>query len=194
MCALLAAGAGKRFHGPDHKLLTLIDAGRGPEPVVLAAARAMVASGAGRFVVIEGAVPLATALEPLAASGLSVVANPEWSTGMRSSLLAAVSLARRAGCTRLVVGLGDQPFVEPTAWSRLAASDAPVAVATYEGRRGHPVALGSITWDELESEGGDPDTGARSLVNRHPDWVAEIPCEGDDRDIDTLEDLPPWKH
>ena len=162
--------------------------------MVLSSARAMVASGAGSFVVVEGAIPLTSTLEPLAGSGLSIVANPDWSTGMRSSLLVAISLARRAGCTRLVVGLGDQPFVEPAAWSRLAASDSPVAVATYDGRRGNPVALGSITWDVLESEGGDPDAGARSLVSRHPDWVAEIPCEGNDRDIDTLEDLPPWKH
>ena len=195
MRVLLAAGAGTRFRGPVHKLLATVETGRGPEPVVRAAARAMVSGDAtGHVVVIEGAVPLADTLAPLTGEGLVIAHNAEWSTGMRSSLLLAISLARRAGCQRIVVGLGDQPFVEPSTWTDLAASDSPVAVATYAGRRGNPVALASITWDELESEVGDPDAGARSLVSRHPEWVAEIPARGSDRDIDTTEDLTSWKH
>jgi len=195
MCVLLAAGAGKRFLGPVHKLLTSIETERGSEPVVLAAARAMVTGTvAGPVVVVEGAVPLADALAPLRDDGLVIAHNAGWSTGMRSSLLLAVSLARGAGCSRLVVGLGDQPFVEPSTWADLAMSVSPVAVATYGGRRGNPVALGPITWDAIETEMDDPDTGARNLVSRHPEWVAEIPARGSDRDIDTLEDLTSWKH
>lgn len=193
VCALLAAGAGKRFQGAAHKLLTEIQTPRGSEPVVLASARAMVASGTGRCIVIAGAVDLTSALAPLGGD-IHIEHNRAWETGMRSSVLAAIRVARDWGCDQVVIGLGDQPFVDPTAWSALAAADSPLAVATYAGRRGNPVKLAASTWDELIAEDGDPDTGARSLVSRHPDWVAEIPATGDDRDIDTLEDLPPWKH
>lgn len=193
MCALLAAGAGKRFQGAAHKLLTDIQTARGPEAVVLSSARAMVASGAGRCLVVAGAVDLTSALAPLGAA-VHIEDNPGWESGMRSSVLAAIRIARAWGCDQVVIGLGDQPFVEPSTWSALAAATSPLAVATYRGRRGNPVKLAASTWDELIAENGDPDTGARSLISRHPEWVAEIPSTGDDRDIDTLEDLPPWKH
>lgn len=192
VCVLLAAGAGKRFQGPVHKLLTTIPTSRGPEPVVVAAARAMVDSGAGRCLVIAGAVDLRPTLASI--DGLHIVDNADWQSGMRSSVLLALHTARTWGCTQVVIGLGDQPFVESATWSALAAVDSPVAIATYSGRRGNPVKLGASTWDEFTAEEGDPDAGARSLVSRHPEWVAEVPSSGSDRDIDTLEDLPPWKH
>ena len=192
VCALLAAGAGKRFQGPVHKLLAPMSTRHGDEPVVVVAARAMVNSDAGRCLVITGAVDLAPALSHI--EGLEIVHNPHWESGMRSSVLLALHTAREWGCSQVVIGLGDQPFVESTTWSALAAADSPVAIATYAGRRGNPVKLAAATWDELIAENGDPDAGARSLVSRHPEWVAEIPSMGNDRDIDTLEDLPPWKH
>lgn len=194
LCVLLAAGAGKRFQGTAHKLLTPIVTSHGTEPVVLASARAMVEARLGNCIVVEGAVDVAEALAPLGEGAVQIMRNDDWETGMRSSVLTAVRIARERGCDQVVIGLGDQPFIDPSTWAALAAADSPIAIATYGGRRGNPVKLAASTWDELASGGGDPDTGARSLVSRHPEWVAEIPCRGDDRDIDTLEDLPPWKH
>lgn len=192
-CVLLAAGAGKRFQGTAHKLLTEIPTSRGHEAIVLASARAMVTSGAGRCAVVTGAVDLTAVLAPLGA-GLHIEHNRDWETGMRSSVLVAIHIAREWGCTQVIIGLGDQPFVDSSTWWALAVADSPLAVATYAGRRGNPVKLAASTWDELIAENGDPDTGARSLVSRHPELVAEVPSSGNDRDIDTLEDLPPWKH
>ena len=184
MYVLLAAGEGKRFSGPVHKLLAPI---RGV-PVVTHAVRAMVSAGGGT--VITGAETSAEFQQ--AVEGCPTVHNPDWATGQRSSVLAAIDMARRAGAGQVVIGLADQPFVGPDAWRAVADADAPIAVATYGGRRGNPVKLRSDTWDEFASAASDPDSGARTLFSLHPEWVTEVACQGSPDDIDTHEDFAKW--
>lgn len=145
---------------------------------------AMVAAGLDDCVVVTGAVDLADHI-----IGVASVHNPQWASGQRSSLLVAVQHARARGHDTIVVGLADQPFVTADAWRRVAASDSPIAVASYGGRRGNPVKLAESVWTELIDPGADPDSGARSLMVRHPDLVRLVECEGSDADIDTVEDL-----
>lgn len=196
VAVLLAAGAGKRFRGPVHKLMAEVDTGAptSPEPVVAVSLRAMIGAEIGECVVITGAVDISRVVESVGAGRVVTVHNPDWSTGMRSSVMLAISHARSLGAAQIVVGLADQPFVTPEAWRLVAEADAPIAVATYEGRRGNPVKLASDVWSEFENTQGDPDAGARSLVERHLETVAFVPCPGDDHDIDTREDLDTWKH
>lgn len=196
LAVLLAAGAGKRFRGPVHKLMVQIDTGSpsSPEPVAAASLRAMIDADIGDCVVIAGAVDISPIVESVGAGRVTVVDNADWSSGMRSSVTIAIAHARSVGARQIVVGLADQPFVTAEAWRGVAWADAPIAVATYDGRRGNPVKLAMEVWDEFESTPGDPDAGARSLVERHLETVAFVPCPGSDRDIDTREDLDTWKH
>lgn len=143
------------------------------------------AAGLARTWVVAGAVDLTNAVPP----GVEVLTNPSWQEGQATSLQVAIVAARAAGLDALVVGLGDQPLVPAQAWSAVAAADAPIAVATYDGQRRNPVRLAESVWPLLPVSG---DYGARALIRERPELVREVPCQGDPADIDTREDLSRW--
>lgn len=176
---VLAAGAGTRFHGRTNKLLTPV----GGRLIVAHAVGAAVASGLPTFVVM-GSVDIRGMVDAKAI----VVNNQNWAQGQASSLQAGITAAARAGHDAVVVGLGDQPLVGPHAWMALAACPAQMAVATYNGRLGNPVRLGSKVWPHLPAI-GDPSEG--SVWDRN-DLVVRVPCAGDPADVDTIEDLERW--
>jgi CTP:molybdopterin cytidylyltransferase MocA len=180
---VLAAGEGRRFGGsPDEHKLSALFRGR---PIVAWSVQAALDAGIGPVWVVCGAADLSALLPP----GVSVIENPRWAEGQATSLQSAIDAARAAGLDSVVVGLGDQPLVTAEAWRRVAASDAPIAVATYDGKRRNPVRLSASVWEFLPTSG---DLGARVVFENRPDLVREVPCEGEPLDIDTREDLCKW--
>jgi molybdenum cofactor cytidylyltransferase len=174
---LLAAGAGSRFAGPEHKLLSLF---RG-RPLWTWAYEHAVDAGLDEVVVVTGAIPL---------EGPETVGNDRWTEGIATSLQVAVAWAGERRCDTIVVGLADQPLIEAAAWRAVAAAaQTPVAVATYDGRRGHPVRLGAEVWPLLPATG---DEGARVVMRDRADLVTEVACAGSAADVDTVEDLARW--
>jgi molybdenum cofactor cytidylyltransferase len=179
---VLAAGGGTRYRrsgGEGHKLLVSL----WDRPVVAHAMAQAVAAGLDATYVVQGAVEL-----PIPPGvDIELVHNPAWADGIATSVQAAIATAREAGHDAVVVGLGDQPLVSPEAWRRVAAESArPITVATYDGRRGNPVRLAADIWPLLPTTG---DEGARALMRRSPDLVAEVACPGDSADLDVVADL-----
>lgn len=189
LAVVLAAGGGSRFAGPTHKLEAELDG----VPIVDLAVRHAIDSGVGPVVVVSGAsIPaLTSAADALADGRLTVVHNPRWAEGQSTSLQVAVDEARRRHVHAIVVGLADQPFVEPAAWRSVASSRSPIAVATYGDAMRNPVRLHHAVWPLLPTTG---DHGARDLVRLRPELVERIPCQGSAADIDTLEDLRSWQN
>lgn len=186
LAVLLAAGGGSRYEGDTHKLLAPLD----DRPLLAHAVDALQASGL-EAVIVTGAVDVGH----LVPEAFTTLDNPSWPAGQATSVRAGIDEARRRGHDAIVVGLGDQPFVTAAAWQAVAAADVAVAVATYDGRRGHPVRLGRQVWDLLPTDG---DEVGRAVMRGRPELVLEIPCDaGHTRtertaDIDTLEDLRRW--
>jgi len=187
---VLAAGAGSRFSGDDHKLSARIsDPGdaRGRTVIERSLASALDA-GIGPVVVVTGAVGDVVPAHLLGA--VTVRHNERWRNGQITSLHAGIATARSLDATCVVVGLADQPFVDPTAWQAVAETDGPIVVATYDGRRANPVKLDAEVWDLLPTTG---DEGARALMRVRPELVREVACSGSPADIDTTEDLRRWQ-
>jgi CTP:molybdopterin cytidylyltransferase MocA len=184
LAVVLAAGGGTRFAGAGHKLLAERDGRTVVEHAVAAARTAL-----GEVLVVTGAARLPDALS--AAPGVRLIHNPAWADGQATSVATAIAFAAGDDAIdALVVGLGDQPDIAPDAWRRVAASRAPIAIATYDGRRRNPVRLHRSVWPLLPTTG---DEGARSLSRLRADLVEEVPCSGSPDDIDTLEDVLRWQ-
>lgn len=183
---VLAAGAGNRFGGP--KALLELDG-----TTLLERAVSTLTAGGCRVPihVVLGAqlrAPLPTLPHMLPSWNLT------WREGIGSSLRHGLSLVEHsADVAAAVVLLVDQPAVRPAAVERLISAyreGAVVAVATYAGRRGHPVLLSRATWAGIRAR-ATGDIGARAYLNAHPDLVVEVACDdvGTDDDIDTPDDL-----
>ena len=154
--------------------------------------------GADPVLVVTGAVPVDL-------PGTLSVHNPEWASGMGSSLAAglrALADGARAdvdgrealgNVAAVVIALADQPLIGPEAVRRLVTAHnggATVAVAAYDGKPRNPVLIDRIHWaDVLATVSGD--TGARPFLRAHPGLVTLVECGdvGSPDDIDTPEDL-----
>lgn len=183
LAVLLAAGAGSRFVGPRHKLLADL---RG-RPVVSHSLQAMIDADVGDCIVVHGAVDLSSVV-----AAATLVHNPDWASGQRSSVETALRFADGHGYDSVIIGLGDQPFVSADAWRSVADADGDIVVATYDGTRGNPVKLAKSVWELFRVTDGDADAGARTLMHLHPELVREVACKGVSADIDTPEDLAQW--
>jgi CTP:molybdopterin cytidylyltransferase MocA len=177
---LLAAGAGSRF-GQPKALVTL-----GGQTLAERGTSLLRAGGADPVLLVAGAAPVEL-------DQVRTVNNPEWRTGMGSSLRAALRALADADADAAVIALADQPLVGPEAVARLIAAHlagATVAVAAYEGKPRNPVLLAREHWPAvIETATGDQ--GARAFLRAHPDLVTLVECGDTGRpdDIDTQADL-----
>lgn len=187
---VLAAGAGSRYDGIGHKLTAeLVEpATKRTSTVIERALANALASDVGPVVVVTGAVP--DVVPGTLADAVTTHHNPRWADGQITSVRAGIEAASAIGATSVVVGLADQPFIDPSAWRAVADAPGPIVVATYDGRRANPVKLDAEVWELLPTSG---DEGARALMRVRPDLVREVACEGSPADIDTTEDLRRWQ-
>lgn len=181
---LLAAGAGVRFGGPK----ALVEF-RG-ETLAARGVRLLGDGGCAPVLVVVGAD--GDAVSQLALGAAATVHNPDWASGMGSSLRAGLR-ALPTDAEAVVVALVDQPLIGPNAVRRLTAAwraGATVAVATYAGEARNPVLLDRSVWPQAAAMAVG-DRGARAFIAAHAETVTPVACDGTGApdDIDTPAEL-----
>ncbi|RAN78583.1 molybdenum cofactor cytidylyltransferase [Bacillus sp. SRB_336] len=194
---LMAAGAGTRLgHGP--KALLPFRGGT----LVEHAAAVLRDGGCSDVVVVvgAGAAEVAGLQQPGSAlSGLRLVRNDDWASGMGGSFRLGVE-STRAG-HNVLVALVDQPGVSPPLVARLIAAHRPgrITAAGYgsgkEGdagtlHRGHPIIFDpALAARAATTSHGD--AGARDFLRAHPGLIDLVDCIDlfDGADLDTESDL-----
>ena len=184
---ILAAGRSTRMGGPN-KLVAQI----GGKPLVRIAAEEALASRARPVIVVTGH-DRERVEAALAGLAVEIVHNPNFADGLSTSLKAGLG-AVPPDVDGAVVCLGDMPQVRAALIDRLTAAFDPergalIVVPTIDGSCGNPVVWSRRFFPELMALDGD--VGARQVIGRYAEAVAEVPVT--DRaalvDVDTPEAL-----
>lgn len=169
---VLAAGEGKRFGGP--KAPFVYDG----ERLVDRSVRILNEAGCDPIVVVLGAW-----LGQV--RGATEVVNDAWHEGMGSSLRAGLAwVEEQTDASYALITLVDLPGLTSTAIKRVMEAPEGVAVAKFQGDRGHPVRIPREHFRELlDSVSGDQ--GARVFLQDRSDIVfVEVSDVADGTDLD----------
>ncbi|HEY9229215.1 MAG TPA: nucleotidyltransferase family protein [Gemmatimonadaceae bacterium] len=180
---LLAAGGATRFGSQK-----LVAPFRGAPLIRHAAIRLRTVADQVIAVVGNDAEVVRTVLD---GGGLTIVENPDWATGLSSSLKCGVAAAPPETAA-VIVALGDQPEIEIdlmrsliTAWE---ITGMPIVTARYRGLRAPPVLLAREVFADVAELSGD--IGAKALMERFPGRISHIDVDAPiPYDVDTREDL-----
>ena len=189
---ILAAGKSSRFRGDDPNAKTKAVALLDGAPMVRHVAQAAIDAGLKPLMLVTGfnAAEVSAAAQGLA--GLQIVHNPDFETGLASSLRAGIA-ALPAGVAGAIVLLADMPRVSSETISLLVETSnanpaAAAVVPVHAGQWGNPILLGAKLFADVALLQGD--SGARKLLANRAD-VALMEC-GDEAvgiDVDTRDDL-----
>jgi molybdenum cofactor cytidylyltransferase len=184
---ILAAGRSTRMGGPNKLLAEL-----GGKTLVRIVAEQAIASKASEVMVVTGH-QAGEVERSLAGLKLKFVHNPDFTDGLASSVKAGISAVPEQADAAIIL-LGDMPLIDARLIDRLIEAFAPdrgglIAVPVSDGRRGNPVLWSRRFFGELMTLDGD--IGARHLIAKHGEAVAEVPVEGHGAflDIDTPQAL-----
>jgi molybdenum cofactor cytidylyltransferase len=184
---LLAAGTSSRFGGT--KQIQEI----GGVPLVAIALRAIPRAKVRETIVVLGHRAAAVKKAAHAPKGVKFVANPDFRSGMASSIRAGVR-AVSSESPGIVLLLADQPFVKPSLILRMLeafANTSSIVAASNGGVITPPVIFPRRYFEELEGLQGDQ--GAKRVIERYSDsLVLTRASKAQLADIDTPADLAVW--
>jgi molybdenum cofactor cytidylyltransferase len=160
---LLAAGKASRMgEAAPHKLLAEFDG----VPLIRRSAEMAIASNAKSVVVVTGyrSSEIESALSSLP---LDIEANPDYPSGMASSLIAGVSTKAAGNADGVMIMLADMPALTVDNLNALilafqGSSGQAIVRAVANGRRGNPVILPHELLSRILELKGD--VGARSVI------------------------------
>ncbi|MGH9754650.1 MAG: nucleotidyltransferase family protein [Blastocatellia bacterium] len=182
---VLGAGASSRF-GKPKQLLPF----RGGTLLGWVINQAERAAGLDEVIVVLGRAA-DEIREKVIFGNAKVVENPIFGDGCASSYHAGIG-ALDPRSDAIMILLGDQPGVDPETINRVAdewrRGDGRIALASYQGRKGHPMLFARPLFDKLVGLHGDK--AAWKLVDANLELVRVIPFDRPfPEDINTVEDF-----
>jgi molybdenum cofactor cytidylyltransferase len=185
---VLAAGRSRRM-APHNKLLI---ADRTGKPLIARVVDNVLSSKARPILVVTGHQPREIE-QVLGGRPVRYVHAPDYAEGLAASLKAGIAAVPPEAAAAIVC-LGDMPLVTGRMIDRLLEAYDPehgrlIVMPTFRGKQGNPMIWDRRFFPEIMEISGD--SGARFLVGRHTDVLAEVEM-GDDavvHDFDTPESL-----
>lgn len=179
---VLAAGAGSRYGQP--KIFARdADGVLWLEQVV----GALREGGCSEVLVVIGAEAERAHSVVAALDGVSPVVAADWDLGLSASVRAGLAAAAHTDADSAVIAPVDVPRMPASVVARVlqaAPGRAGLARAVYDGRPGHPVAIGRDHW-ELVAAAVHGDAGANRYLAQHAAVAIECAELWDGADIDT---------
>ncbi len=185
---VMAAGRSRRM-APHNKLLVTDQAGK---PMIARVVDNVLSSKARPILVVTG--HMAEQVEhALGGRPVQYVHAESYADGLSASLKAGIA-AVPPECSAAIVCLGDMPLVTGRMIDRLMQTYDPdegrlIVLPTFRGKQGNPMLWDRRYFPEILGISGD--SGARFLVGKHAEAVAEVEMADDAvlRDFDTTESL-----
>jgi len=183
---ILAAGASTRMGFPKQAIKV-----QGIS-LLRRAVTAALNGGCSPVVVVTGA-HAETSRNEIGGLEVEEVFNPDWETGMGSSIRAGISALERAApnIKGAVILVCDQPAVTADHILRLvrarSESGAALAASRYGGTYGAPAAFGRGLFRELSLLEGA--SGAKQIIRKYESQAHFIELPDGDVDLDTFEDV-----
>lgn len=183
---LLAAGESRRMGQPKQLLEWQ------GKPLLLHVLENLIRSSADEIILVLGR-EAKKIRKSLPEFPIKIVVNPDYQTGMASSLRQGL-LAMDPGSEAFLVLLADQPGIGPEMIDRVirgfrqADPSRGIVRPVYRGLPGHPVLIGARYLQEALQLHGD--VGARRILMNHPEDILEIEVDQDAvlMDMDTPEE------
>lgn len=113
--------------------------------------------------------------EELSDKPVTIIHNPEYKTGMLSSVRAGIRDISQE-YDAMLIALGDQPSITSNLIDEMirhySATDRKIIVPNYNDKRGHPILFSSIFRDEILTNFDD--IGLRGLLRAHDSDIYEM--------------------
>lgn len=159
------------------------------------AAETAVATGCAPIILVTGALHEELAAE-VADLPIRAVHNPDWATGMASSIRAGLAAVASTRPTAYLIMLSDQPLVTSELLLQLVAQQqqthASIVAAAYGDTLGVPAVFAQTMLPELLKLQGQ--SGANRLISSLGDAVGRVPFPAGLMDVDTPEQYAALLH
>ena len=136
--------------------------------------------------------------EDLRKAAVSVIHNPEWASGMGSSIRTGVQqvVVKNLVPEAIIIMLCDQPLVSEKLLRQLIQihhnTGKNLVASSYQNTVGVPALFGQALFPNLLTL--DSKGGAKQIIHQHKEYMATVDFPGGAYDVDTPEDFERIKH